>query len=111
MAYDEELAERIRECLDPAPDFVEKKMFGGLAFLVGGNMAVAVTGEDGLMVRVDRAEFDALLDAPIATPMMMGAREMTGWILVTPAALDDDAVLREWVGRGVAYARTLPRKR
>lgn len=108
MAYDEELAERIRESVDPAPELVEKKMFGGLAFLFDGKMAVALSGRDGLMVRVGPADFPDLLDGEVVTPMTMGGREMKGWVLVAPAALADDAVLREWVARGRAYAASLP---
>ncbi|WP_446226052.1 TfoX/Sxy family protein [Nocardia sp. IBHARD005] len=110
MAYDEELAERIREIVYPRPDLAEKKMFGGLAFLIGGNMAVAASGKGGLLVRVDRAEGDALLDGSAITPMVMGGRELNGWLLVAPEAVDDDIDLREWVERGVRFAATLPRK-
>jgi hypothetical protein len=83
-------------------------MFGGLAFLIGGNMAVAASGQGGLLVRVDREEGERLLGDAVQ-PMVMGGREMVGWLRVT--ATDDDEVLREWVERGVAYARTLPPKK
>ncbi|WP_159849555.1 TfoX/Sxy family protein [Nocardia sp. CY41] len=108
MAYDEELAERIRELIPPGPEFTERKMFGGLAFLIRGNMAVAASGQGGLLVRVDPDEGERLLGDAVQ-PMVMGGREMAGWLRVT--AVDDDGVLREWVERGVAYARTLPPKK
>ncbi|MEU4342934.1 TfoX/Sxy family protein [Nocardia sp. NPDC023852] len=110
MAYDEELAERIRELIVPGPECTEQKMFGGLAFLIGGNMAVAASGKGGLMVRVDPDEGERLVGDSVE-PMVMGGREMVGWLRVAPEAADDDEVLREWVERGVAYARTLPPKR
>ncbi len=110
MAYDEELAERVREIVYPRPDLAEKRMFGGLAFLIGGNMAVAASGKGGLLVRVDPAEGDALLDGSTVTPMVMGGRELNGWIRVAPETVDDDVTLREWVERGVRFAETLPRK-
>ncbi|MBF6228219.1 TfoX/Sxy family protein [Nocardia abscessus] len=108
MAYDEELAERIRELIAPGPELTEQKMFGGLAFLIGGNMAVAASRQGGLLVRVGPDEGERLL-GDAAQPMIMGGREMVGWLRVT--AVDDDEVLREWVERGVAYARTLPPKK
>ncbi|MGK8525419.1 TfoX/Sxy family protein [Nocardia asteroides] len=108
MAYDAELAERIRDLIGPGPQLTERKMFGGLAFLINGNMAVAASGQGGLLVRVDRDEGERLLGDAVQ-PMVMGGREMAGWLLVT--AVDDDEVLRKWVERGVAYARTLPPKK
>jgi TfoX/Sxy family transcriptional regulator of competence genes len=102
MAYDEALAERIRTLV---PDATEKKMFGGLAFLVGGNMAVAASGQGGLLVRVDPEESDELVATTSAELMEMGGRSMRGWLRVDA---DDD--LEAWVARGVAYARTLPAK-
>jgi TfoX/Sxy family transcriptional regulator of competence genes len=102
MAYDEELAARIRALV---PDATEQKMFGGLAFLVSGNMAVAASGQGGLLVRVDPAESDELVATPSAELMEMGGRSMKGWLRV-PAG-DDVA---DWVERGVAFARTLPAK-
>ncbi|WP_280433371.1 TfoX/Sxy family protein [Nocardia brasiliensis] len=110
MAYDEELADRIRLMIAPGPALSERKMFGGLAFLIGGNMAVAASGQGGLLVRVDPREHDDLLTRDIVRPMVMGGREMVGWLRVTAEAADDDAVLREWVERGVGYARSLPPK-
>lgn len=111
MAYDTELAERVRELVYPRGDIDEKKMFGGLAFLVGGNMAVAVSGKGGLLVRVEPAESETLIDGAAVAPMTMGGREMTGWLRVAPDLVADDAVLREWVERGVTFAAALPRKR
>jgi len=104
MAYDEALAARIRARVG---DAVEKKMFGGLAFLVGGNMAVAASGQGGLLVRVDPAESEELVATTNAELMEMGGRRMSGWLRVDVA---DDAELAEWVDRGVSYARTLPPK-
>ncbi|MGF6883536.1 hypothetical protein ABIA39_006916 [Nocardia sp. GAS34] len=110
MAYDMELADRIRDLLGPAlPESVEKKMFGGLAFLIGGNMAVAASGQGGLLVRVDPAEADSLIDGKRVAPMVMGGREMKNWLRIVTDSVDDSA-LQEWIDRGVAYARTLPPK-
>ena len=110
MAYDEELAERIRDLLGPElPETVEKKMFGGLGFLIGGNIAVAASGHGGLMVRVDPAQAESLIDGASVVPMVMGGREMKNWLRVDSDAVDD-AVLQGWIERGVAFARTLPPK-
>jgi TfoX/Sxy family transcriptional regulator of competence genes len=106
MAYDEELAARIRELVSGEPRLTEKKMFGGLAFLVGGNMAVAASGQGGLLVRVDPDESEALVASSDARPMEMRGREMPGWLRVDPP--DDE--LAAWVERGVAFARSLPPK-
>jgi TfoX/Sxy family transcriptional regulator of competence genes len=108
MAYDEALAERIRAMLPDGP-VVEKKMFGGLAFLVGGNMSVAASGQGGLLVRTDPAQTEALLREPGADLMEMGGRTMNGWLRVSPDVLDDET-LQSWVDRGVGYARSLPPK-
>ena len=105
MAYDEELAGRIRELVAGEPSLTEQKMFGGLAFLVGGNMAVAASGQGGLLVHVDKAEGEELIRTTSARPMEMRGREMAGWLRVD--AGDD---LAEWVERGTAYARSLPAK-
>jgi TfoX/Sxy family transcriptional regulator of competence genes len=110
VAYDEQLAERIRALL--ARDTVtEKKMFGGLAFLLRGNMAVAASGQGGLLVRVDPEESDELVTRTQATFMEMRGRQMTGWLRVAPEHVQADDELAAWVERGVAYARTLPAKR
>ena len=109
MAYDEDLADRIRAALDGVP-VTEKKMFGGLAFLVGGNMSVAASGQGGLMVRVDPEQTGTLLREPGAAEFEMGGRgAMKGWLRVNADVLDDDT-LQAWVDRGVAYARSLPPK-
>ena len=111
MAYDEELADRIRDLLGPAlPEAAEKKMFGGLAFLIGGNMAVAASGQGGLMVRVDPALAGSLIDGAGVTPMVMGGREMKNWLRVDTDIVHDDAALQQLVDRGVEYARSLPPK-
>jgi hypothetical protein len=106
VAYDEELAERIRELVAGEPRLSEKKMFGGLAFLVGGNMAVAASGQGGLLVRVDPEESEALVASSDARPMEMRGREMAGWLRVDPPGDE----LAGWVERGVAFARSLPPK-
>jgi TfoX/Sxy family transcriptional regulator of competence genes len=106
MAYDEELAGRIRALVGHEPGLTEKKMFGGLGFLVGGNMAVAASGQGGLLVRVDPDESEALVASSDARPMEMRGREMAGWLRVDPP--DDE--LAAWVERGVSFARSLPPK-
>lgn len=110
MACDEELAARLRDRLASEPAVTEKKMFGGLGFMVGGNMAVAASGQGGLLVRVDPEESDALVESTPAYPMEMLGRQMAGWLRVDSDRLGDDAALTEWVQRGVAYARSLPPK-
>lgn len=107
MAYDEQLAARIRELTAGESGLTEQQMFGGLAFLVSGNMAVAASGQGGLLVRVDPAESAALVEATGAEEMVMRGRAMAGWLRVEPT--EDE--LPEWVERGVAYARSLPPKR
>ena len=110
MAYDEELAHRIRAEL-AGEKFTEKAMFGGLAFLIGGNMSVAASGGGGMLVRVDPADNDTLLAEPGAEEFAMGGRgPMKGWLRVDATALDDDATLARWVRRGVDFARSLPPK-
>lgn len=109
MAYDEGLATRVREQIGTHPSLTEKRMLGGLAFLVNGNMACGVTGED-LMVRLSPVEFDDALAAPGARPFDMTGRPMKGWLLVGPEGHSEDAELRRWVGRGVAFAEQLPPK-
>src|SRR5215203_5488841 len=108
MAYDEDLANRIRELIAADPDVSEKRMFGGLAFLVRGNMAVAASGQGGLMVRVDPAETDALLSKPHARPFEMRGREMRGWLRVDTEGVRTRRQLEPWVRRGTTYARSLP---
>ncbi len=110
MAYDEDLADRIRALIAGEPDLTEKRMFGGLAFLIGGNMSVAASGQGGLMVRVDPEQTDALLDEPHAAPLVMRGRAMQGWLRVDPEGVSTSSQLEPWVARGVAYARSLPPK-
>jgi TfoX/Sxy family transcriptional regulator of competence genes len=110
MAYDEALAARIREHAAGEP-VVEKKMFGGLAFLLGGHMAVAASGKGGLMVRVEPSETETLLEEPGAAPFEMGGRGGTnGWLRVSAHAVTHEDDLARWVDRGLAYARSLPPK-
>jgi TfoX/Sxy family transcriptional regulator of competence genes len=110
MAYDEDLANRIRELIAGEPDATEKRMFGGLAFLIGGHMSVAASGQGGLMVRVDPDETDALVAKPHAAPFVMRGREMKGWLRVDDEGVRTRRQLAPWVKRGVAYARSLPPK-
>jgi TfoX/Sxy family transcriptional regulator of competence genes len=110
MAYDEDLANRIRELMADEPGVTEMRMFGGLAFLLGGNMAVAASGQGGLMVRVDPEETEALLAEPGAQRFEMRGRAMDGWLRVDAESVDTQAELEPWVRRGVAYARSLPPK-
>jgi TfoX/Sxy family transcriptional regulator of competence genes len=110
MAYDEELAARIRELIASEPGLTEKKMFGGLAFLVGGNMAVSASGQGGVLVRVDPEESDTLLATTNASLMEMRGRQMQGWMRVDPADVRTKQQLAKWVRIGVAYARSLPPK-
>jgi TfoX/Sxy family transcriptional regulator of competence genes len=111
MAYDEDLADRIRELTAGEPGLTEKKMFGGLAFLVGGNMAVSASGQGGLMVRVDPEESDRLVADTGARLVVMRGREMRGWMRVDSEDVRTKRALASWVERGVAYARALPAKR
>jgi len=110
MAYDEDLANRIRELIARDPDVTEMRMFGGLAFLVGGNMSVAASRQGGVMVRVDPAQTDALLSMPHAGPFEMRGRPMQGWLRVDAEGVRTKRQLEPWVKRGVAYARSLPPK-
>jgi hypothetical protein len=110
MAYDEELADRIREQIGAEAGLTEKRMFGGLAFLIGGNMAIAASGQGGLLVRVDPEESDALLETTNARQMEMRGREMKGWLRVDAEDVPTREALAEWVDRGTAYARSLPAK-
>ncbi|MBQ1064166.1 TfoX/Sxy family protein [Micromonospora sp. C41] len=110
MAYDEDLANRVRERLGGEPGITERRMFGGLAMMLRGNMAVVVRGAGGLMVRVDPAEADRALAEPGAEATVMRDWVMRGWVTVSPAACERDADLARWVDRGVRFARTLPAK-
>ena len=111
MAYDEELADRIRTALAEEPGVSERAMFGGLGFMVGGHMAVAASGQGGLLLRVDPADTPTLVDGDLVTRMEMRGREMDGWLRVAAEAAATDEELAAWIARGVAYVRTLPPKR
>ena len=110
MAYDEDLANRTRELVSGEPGVTEMRMFGGLAFLIGGHMSVAASGQGGLMVRVAPEDTDALLAKPHTRPFEMRGREMQGWLRVDLEGLRTKRQLAPWVSRGVAYARSLPTK-
>jgi TfoX/Sxy family transcriptional regulator of competence genes len=110
MAYDEDLANRIRELISAEQGVVEKRMFGGLAFLIGGNMSVSVSGRGGLLLRVDPAETDTLVAKPYAERFEMRGRPMDGWLRIPAEGVRTKAQLRRWVARGVGYAKTLPAK-
>jgi TfoX/Sxy family transcriptional regulator of competence genes len=111
VPYDEDLANRIRELVLTEQGVTEKRMFGGLAFLIDGNMSVSVSGQGGLLLRVDPAETDKLVSKPHAYPFEMRGRVMQGWLRVDPDGLRTKRQLERWVTRGIAYARSLPSKR
>jgi hypothetical protein len=111
MAYDEELADRIRWLIGHDPALTEQKMFGGLAFLIGGHMAISASGQGGALVRVDPARTDELIATTGATVAVMGGREMTGWLRVAPEDLASDDQLASWIELGVGYTRSLPPKK
>jgi len=108
MSYDRELADRLRAALSTEPGVSEKAMFGGLAFLVDGAMAVAVSGQGGLMVRCDRARTDELVAADGVERMVMRGRELDGWLRVAADVVDDEDALRRWVTTGQDAARHQP---
>lgn len=110
MAYDDDLADRVRALIGGDGIVREQRMFGGLSFLIGGNMAVAVSGSGGLLVRVEPGEIDDLIATSDAEVAVMGSRRMRGWVWVPPDNLDDES-LSSWVRRGVAYATSLPAKK
>ena len=110
MAYDEALADRIRKLLGGEPSLTEQKMFGGLAFLIGGNMAVAASGQGGLLVRVDPAQSTALVSTTNASLMEMRGRPMQGWLRVAADDVATKSQLSKWVQLGAAYGRSLPAK-
>jgi hypothetical protein len=111
VAYDEQLASRIRERVSGEDGLTEQKMFGGLAFLIGGNMAVAASGQGGLLVRVDPTGSDELVETTPAEEMQMRGRRMSGWLRLDSADVEADGELSAWVARGVEFARSLPAKR
>jgi hypothetical protein len=110
MAYDEALASRVRATIGERDDLSEQRMFGGLAFLIGGHMSVGVSGQGGLMVRLSPDDTAAALAEPGARPFEMRGSPMKGWLRVDPEVLADDGALHRWVEIGVAYASTLPPK-
>jgi hypothetical protein len=110
MAYDLELADRLREQVGGEKGLTEKAMFGGLAFLINGNMAVSASGQGGLLLRVDPARTEELIQDPHAARFVMRGREMDGWLRIDPAGIITDDELHRWTEIGVAYARSLPPK-
>ena len=110
MPYDEDLANRIRELIAAEDGVTEKKMFGGLAFLIRGNMSISASGQGGLLLRCEPAETKALLKKPHAEPFEMRGRTMDGWLRVAPEGVRTKRQLEPWVARGVAFARSLPPK-
>ncbi|RDH79087.1 RNA methyltransferase [Mycolicibacterium moriokaense] len=110
MAYDEDLAFRIRELIAAQKGVEEKRMFGGLAFLINGNMAVAASGHGGLMVRVPPEETDTLLERAHVEPMVMAGRQTRGWLRVSADGVKAKRQLQSWVTRGVEFAKSLPPK-
>jgi TfoX N-terminal domain len=111
VAYDEELADRIRALIGAERDLTEQKMFGGLAFLIGGNMAIAASGQGGLLVRVDPAETETLVAGSPARPFEMRGKHMAGWLRVDAEDVRTKRELGVWTKRGAAYARSLPAKK
>jgi TfoX/Sxy family transcriptional regulator of competence genes len=109
MAYDEQMADDIRARIGDRPDVTEKEMFGGIAFMVGGNMAVGVSGDE-LMVRVGKSAHDEAVARPGARIFDLSARPMRGWVVVSPQGLSTDADLDAWIRQGVTYAESLPAK-
>ena len=111
MAYDEELAARVRELIEVRPGVVERRMFGGLGWMIGGNMAVGVMREDQLVVRIEPEESEAALREPHVHRFgRPGRNAMTGWVLVEPEGVEDDAALERWVDVGAARAASMPPK-
>lgn len=109
MAFDETLAQRVRDALSDQPGITERRMFGGLAFMLHGNMCVCVN-QSSLMTRVGPDAYAAALAQPHAGLMDLTGRPMRGWVLVAPAGLATDAGLSEWIGRATAFTATLPPK-
>jgi TfoX/Sxy family transcriptional regulator of competence genes len=110
MAYDEALADRIRALLAGQEDVTEKKIFGGLAFLIGGNMSVSASGQGGLLLRCEPSETAHLVEEPHASTAVMRGRAMEGWLRVAAEGVQTDEDLERWVTRGISYARSLPPK-
>ncbi len=110
MAYDEDLANRIRELIGTEPGLTERRMFGGLAFLINGNMSVSASGQGGLLLRVEPEATDKLAEGQYAEPFVMRGRAMQGWLRISPEGVRTKRELSRWVRRGVDYARSLPSK-
>ena len=110
MAYDEDLATRIRDLIGPDPELTEKKMFGGLAFLIRGHMAISASGQGGALIHVDPGRSDELVATTKATTAVMQGREMPGWLRVSIEDLASDDDLSQWVEIGIGHARSLPPK-
>jgi TfoX N-terminal domain len=110
VAYDEGLAARIRDLIGDEPDLTEQKMFGGLAFMIGGNMAIGASGQGGILVRCDPSQSEELVSSTLARPMEMRGREMQGWLRVDADDVATKDELAKWVGVGTSYARSLPPK-
>jgi len=110
MAYDERLAERIRDLVRDEAGLTERRMFGGLAFLIDGHLAASASSQGGMLLRVDPADTADLVDEPLVGRFEMRGRAMDGWLRVDPEAVDSEDELRGWVSRGVAYVRSLPPK-
>jgi TfoX/Sxy family transcriptional regulator of competence genes len=110
VAYDEDLANRIRDILQNEPGLTEKRMFGGLAFLINGNMAVSASGQGGMLLRIDPIDAPSLVGRPEASPFEMRGRKMDGWLRIDQTGLTTKRQLESWVSRGVSYARSLPAK-
>jgi TfoX/Sxy family transcriptional regulator of competence genes len=110
MAYDEHLADRVRELIAGERGVAEKRMFGGLAFFVDGNMSVCVSGQGGLMVRVPREDTEKLLGRDHVEPMVMAGRETRGWLRISDEGIKTKRQLQGWVSRGVDYAKSFPAK-
>ncbi len=108
MAYDEKLVQRVRACIGGAAGLTEKRMFGGLAFLINGNMAVSASGQGGLLLRVDPATTDGLVEDPGAERFVMRGREMDGWLRIDPSSTSTEPELARWVDIGISFARSLP---
>ena len=108
MAYDEDLADRVREVVQGEEGLTEKRMFGGLAFLIGGNMAVSASGKGGLLLRVDPEDTQTFVNEPLVRRFEMRGQEMDGWLHLDAEAVTTDDERRRWVGHGVSYARSLP---
>jgi TfoX/Sxy family transcriptional regulator of competence genes len=109
MAIDEALAARVRECVGTASGVVERRMFGGVAFLVHGNMSVGVHGNE-LIVRIEPSETDQALQKPGVRIFDITGRPMKGWLLISSTSVEHKSALRGWVAKGVAYAQSLPPK-